>query len=193
MPSPGIITASSTRAVGTRCAEPSATESDGGTRLFFPSTDPGREVHQPNVAVGHGRAPLRASGPRGPRPASRLSSRAPPRCSPRPPLSHLYSAVYSNTHSFMVVPRKFDSNASTGLELAQSTAAIRRWPLESVREHHAGLHSFRNMRRMEARRRKARALWLRHSQSLASRRQRPSQAKVRSTIQRLGSATKPVA
>jgi hypothetical protein len=45
---------------------------------------------------------------------------------------------------------------------------------------------------MEARRRKARALWLRHSQSFASRRQRPSQAKVRSTIQRLGSATKPV-
>ena len=63
----------------------------------------------------------------------------------------------------------------------------------SVREHHAGLHSFRSMRRMEARRRKASALWLRHSQSLASRRQRPSQANVRSTIQRLGSATKPVA
>ena len=63
--------------------------------------------------------------------------------------------------------------------------------LEFVREHHAGLHSFRSMRRMEASRRKARALWLRHSQSLASRRQRPSQAKVRSTIQRLGSATKP--
>ena len=67
------------------------------------------------------------------------------------------------------------------------------FPLEFVREHHAGLHSFRSMRRMEARRRKARALWLRHSQSLASRRQRPSQAKVRSTIQRLGSATNPVA
>ena len=30
---------------------------------------------------------------------------------------------------------------------------------QSVREHHAGLHSFRSMRRMEARRRKARALW----------------------------------
>ena len=29
---------------------------------------------------------------------------------------------------------------------------------ESVREHHAGLHSFRSMRRMEARRRKASAL-----------------------------------
>ena len=65
--------------------------------------------------------------------------------------------------------------------------------LESVREHHAGLQSFRSMRRIEARRRKASALWLRHSQSLASRRQRPSQAKVRSTIQRLGSATKPMA
>ena len=65
--------------------------------------------------------------------------------------------------------------------------------LESVREHHAGLHSFRSMRRIEARRRKASALWLRHSQSLASRRQRPSQANVRSTIQRLGRAMKPVA
>ena len=73
------------------------------------------------------------------------------------------------------------------------TKAVWNTPLESVREHHAGLHSFRSMRRMEARRRKARALWLRHSQSLASRRQRPSQAKVRSTIQRLGSATNPVA
>jgi KUP system potassium uptake protein len=29
--------------------------------------------------------------------------------------------------------------------------------LESIREHHAGLHSFLNMRRIEARRRKARA------------------------------------
>ena len=48
------------------------------------------------------------------------------------------------------------------------------------------------MRRMEARRRKASALRLRHSQSLASGRQPASQAKVRSTIQRLGSAMKPV-
>ena len=48
-----------------------------------------------------------------------------------------------------------------------------------------GWIGFRSMRRMEARRRKARGLWLRHSQSLASRRQRPSQAKVRPTIQRL--------
>src|SRR5208337_2026541 len=64
---------------------------------------------------------------------------------------------------------------------------------ESVREHHEGLHSFRSMRRMEARRRKASALRLRHSQSLASLRQRPSQARVRSTIQRLGRVTKPLA
>ena len=62
--------------------------------------------------------------------------------------------------------------------------------LESVREHHLGLHSFRNIRRMEASLRKASALRLRHSQSLASLRHRPSQAKVRSTIQRLGKTTK---
>ena len=62
--------------------------------------------------------------------------------------------------------------------------------LESVREHHLELHSFRVMRRMEASLRKASALRLRHSQSLASLRHRPSQAKVRSTIHRLGKTTK---
>src|SRR5262249_55067150 len=62
--------------------------------------------------------------------------------------------------------------------------------LESVREHHLGLHSFRSMRRIEASLRKASALRLRHSQSLASLRHRPSQAKVRSTSQRFGSTTK---
>src|SRR5919199_1127834 len=49
------------------------------------------------------------------------------------------------------------------------------------------------MRRMEARRRNARALWLRFSQSRARRRHRLSHARVRSTIQRLGSMTKPLA
>src|SRR5271157_3531822 len=49
------------------------------------------------------------------------------------------------------------------------------------------------MRRIEARRRKASALRLRHSQSFANLRQRPSQARVRSTIQRLGRARKPLA
>ena len=64
---------------------------------------------------------------------------------------------------------------------------------ESVRKLHDGLQSFRIMRRIEASFRKASALALRHSQSRARRRQRPSQAKVRSTIQRLGSTTKPLA
>src|SRR5437016_8355698 len=59
--------------------------------------------------------------------------------------------------------------------------------LESVRKHQAGLQSFRSMRRIEASRRNASALRLRFSQSLASLRQRLSQAKVRSTTQRRGS------
>ena len=42
---------------------------------------------------------------------------------------------------------------------------------------------------IEAQRRNARPFWLRHSQSLAKRRQRWSQAIVRSTSQRLGSTT----
>ena len=46
---------------------------------------------------------------------------------------------------------------------------------------------------MEASLRKASAFRLRFSQSLASRRQRLSQSMVRSTIQRLGTTTKPLA
>ncbi len=65
--------------------------------------------------------------------------------------------------------------------------------LESVRRLHEGLQSFLSMSRIEARWRKARALWLRFSQSLAGRRQRLNQAMERSTIQRLGSTTKPLA
>ena len=48
------------------------------------------------------------------------------------------------------------------------------------------------MRRIEARRKNASALRLRFSQSLASLRQRLSQAMVRSTIQRLGKTTNPL-
>ena len=55
-----------------------------------------------------------------------------------------------------------------------------------------GLQSFRSMRRIEARRKKVSALRLRFSQSLASLRQRLSQAMVRSTIQRLGSTANPL-
>jgi len=63
--------------------------------------------------------------------------------------------------------------------------------LESVRKHQAGLHSFRNMKRIDASRKNARPLRLRHSQSLASLRHRLSHANVRSTTQRLGRTTKP--
>ena len=86
MPSPGIIAALSTPAAGTRSSWASVSESDGGTRLSFPSTDPGREVFQPNAVVGfrHGRASLPARRLRGPCPAERWSSRAPPPCSSRP-------------------------------------------------------------------------------------------------------------
>src|SRR3954469_12683902 len=65
--------------------------------------------------------------------------------------------------------------------------------LESVREHHAGLHSFLSMRRMDANRRKASAFRLRFSQSFTSRLHRPSQAKVRSPTHRFGRTTKPPA
>ncbi len=64
---------------------------------------------------------------------------------------------------------------------------------ESVRDHIVQRQSFLNMRRIEAQRRKARALWFRHSQSLANLRQRLSQPMVLSTIQRLGRTTKVLA
>ena len=63
--------------------------------------------------------------------------------------------------------------------------------LESVRRLYVGLQSFRSMSRMDASLMKASALRLRFSLSLASRRQRLSQAMVRSTTQRLGWTTKP--
>src|SRR5260370_32595141 len=85
-----------------------------------------------------------------------------------------------------------DAQGDLPIAIRQSRRLYLSEPSESVREHHAGLHSFRNMSRMEARRRKASALRVRFSQSLASLRQRPSQAKVRSTIQRLGKTTKPL-
>src|SRR4051794_8263388 len=71
-----------------------------------------------------------------------------------------------------------------------------KWPikvLESVRRDHAGLHSFRSMSLIEARRRNASALRLRFSQSLERRLHRPSHANVRSTTHRFGRATNPLA
>ena len=80
----------------------SVSESDGGTRLSFPSTDPGREVFQPNAVVGlcHRRASLPARRLRGPCPADRWSSRAPiPPCSSRPflPILHVNVLLFMTT------------------------------------------------------------------------------------------------
>src|SRR5271157_2769345 len=64
---------------------------------------------------------------------------------------------------------------------------------ESVRKVYEGLQSLRSMRRMEASRRNASALSVRFSKSLARRRQRLSQARVRSTTHRIGSTSNPLA
>ena len=68
----------------------SVSESDGGTRLSFPSTDPGREVistERQVVGFRHGRASLPARRLRGPCPCRALVfTRAPPPCSSRPSL-----------------------------------------------------------------------------------------------------------
>ena len=77
--------------------------------------------------------------------------------------------------------------AGYGIDLLAGIVA-----LESVRRLQAGLQSFLSMRRIDARRKNAKAFRLRHSQSLAKRRQRLSHAMVRSTIQRLGKTTKPL-
>ena len=65
--------------------------------------------------------------------------------------------------------------------------------LESVRKVYEGLQSRRSMRRTEASRRNASALSVRFSKSLASRRQRLSHARVRSTTQRIGNTSNPLA
>ena len=70
-----------------------------------------------------------------------------------------------------------------------STMPLQKTLLESVRRDYAGLHSFLSMSLIEARRRKASALRLRFSQSLARRLQRPSHANVRSTTHRFGRTT----
>ena len=80
----------------------------------------------------------------------------------------------------------------TAKATAETIAADEQAVLESVRRLQAGLHSFLSMRRIEARRKNASAFRLRFSQSLASLRQRLSQAMVRSTIQRLGKTTNPL-
>jgi hypothetical protein len=65
--------------------------------------------------------------------------------------------------------------------------------LESVQQVHVVLQSLLNIKRMEASLTKASAILVRFSKSLASLRQRPSQAKVRSTTHRFGRILNPLA
>ena len=65
--------------------------------------------------------------------------------------------------------------------------------LESVPRQYQGLQSFRSIRRIDASLRKASAFRERFSQSLARRRHRLSHARVRSTTQRRGKTSKPLA
>ena len=65
--------------------------------------------------------------------------------------------------------------------------------LESVRKVYVFKHSFLSIRRIDAMRRKARAVLVRFSKSFARRRHLPSQAKVLSTTHLLGMTSKPVA
>ena len=65
--------------------------------------------------------------------------------------------------------------------------------LESVRKVYAFKQSFLSIRRIDAKRIKARAVLVRFSKSLARRRHLPSQAKVLSTTHLLGMTSKPTA
>ena len=79
-------------------------------------------------------------------------------------------------HVELVQPRRRDPSLEAARKDLQRDEAL------------ASLHS---MSRIMAKQRKASALTARFSKSLASLRQRPSQAKVRATIQRLGNGPKP--
>ena len=78
--------------------------------------------------------------------------------------------------------RRMSANRSRGMATS-----------ESVREVYVFKHGFLSMRRIDAKSRKARAVLVRFSKSLASRRHLPSQANVLSTTHRLGMASKPTA
>jgi hypothetical protein len=99
------------------------------------------------------------------------------------------NAVRSNLERYTTSGNKIDHVA----EIDISSNSRKRERLESVRDHSSFLANLLSMRRIEASSKNPRALRLRHSQSLANRRQRPSQASVRSTTHRFGWTTKPLA
>src|SRR5918995_5812293 len=79
--------------------------------------------------------------------------------------------------------------ADCGESLCQGSDSLE--PVRKDHERSEDLASRRSMSRIIPRQRKARAFTARFSKSLANLRQRPSQAKVLSTIHRLGKGTKP--
>jgi hypothetical protein len=87
----------------------SVSESDGGTRLSFPSTDPDREVFQPNPVVGicHGRHTPRSSSPWPSSCRPLVFTRATSVFTPAvPPISHQCSAVHGNPQRHRREPRQ---------------------------------------------------------------------------------------
>ena len=110
---------------------------------------------------------------------------------------HLSRKLQAHGHDARLMPAKYVRAYSKGQKndfRDGGRADQLGWrALESVSRLDQGLQSFRSMRRMEASFKNARALRLRFSQSLARRRQRLSHAMVRSTIQRLGNRTNPLA
>ena len=112
--------------------------------------------------------------------------------------NRLPNGVYIDGHDNVTVENLSIRNiadAGISIEYAASGVNIQNNSvyLESVRKVYEGLHSFRSISRIDARRMNATALRVRFSKSLARRRQRLSQAKVRSTIQRRGRTSNPTA
>src|ERR1700684_4400604 len=101
------------------------------------------------------------------------------RATPHPARSH---------HRMVALATRSPSRSKASAPQAKIATVV----LESVRRLQAGLQSFMSMRRIDARRKNAKAFRLKHSQSLAKRRQGLSHAMGRSTIQRLGKTTKPL-
>ena len=100
----------------------------------------------------------------------------------------------SSAHAALAWVFSLRGDTAPALEQAERAIALNpNDPSELVRKVHTGLQSFRSIRRIDASCRNARALRLRLSKSLARRRQRLSHAKVRSTTQRIGRTTKPLA